>query len=210
MFAGIVETTAPIRAARPARGARMVSIEKPQRWKLAKGESISVDGICTTVLSSTPRSFSVSYMPETLRKTTAGTFIKGKRVNLERSLSLSSRVEGHFVTGHIDARSQVATTPKRARQGFFLTLILPSALMRYVTLHGSLAVNGVSLTVARINGRRVTMALIPHTLSHTNLGALKKGDAVNVEVDLAARYLLSGRGYARLTRDAKKTLRKRN
>jgi len=82
--------------------------------------------------------------------------------------------------------------------------------MRYVTLHGSLAVNGVSLTVARINGRRVTMALIPHTLSHTNLGALKKGDAVNVEVDLAARYLLSGRGYARLTRDAKKTLRKRN
>src|SRR3989338_7879443 len=204
MFAGIVETTAPIRAARPARGARMVSIEKPQRWKLAKGESISVDGICTTVLSSTPRSFSVSYMPETLRKTTAGTFIKGKRVNLERSLSLSSRVEGHFVTGHIDARSQVATTPKRARQGFFLTL------MRYVTLHGSLAVNGVSLTVARINGRRVTMALIPHTLSHTNLGALKKGDAVNVEVDLAARYLLSGRGYARLTSDAKKTLRKRN
>src|SRR3989338_8948717 len=152
MFAGIVETTAPIRAARRARGSLAVSIEKSRRWRLAKGERGSVDGICTTGLSSTPRPY--------------------------------------FVSGHVDASARVISLSKTARRGFLLPLALSKALMRFIALHGSLAVNGVSLTVARLAGARITVALIPHTVLRTNLGALKKGDRVNVEVDLAARYIL--------------------
>ena len=210
MFAGIVEAVGTVETITPRRSGLSVLIRTPKGWKLQTGQSVAVDGICTTVVGKDARLFCIELMPQTLQKTTARMWRKGTRVNLERSLRFGNRIEGHFVQGHIDARAKVASVLKNKKHGHVLTVLLPQTLMRFIPLHGSLAVNGVSLTITRARKRRISVALIPHTIAHTNLGTLAKGDDVNIEVDLAARYILSGRGYARLTRDATKTLRKRN
>lgn len=189
MFTGIIEATGKVKAAKSVRGNRVLEIGKPRAWKLANGQSVSVDGICSTVVSSTPDTFRVEYMPETLKKTTAGGFLRGTRVNLERSLTLEKFVDGHLVLGHVDGKARVVGAVDNSN-GYLLTISLPAEISDYIALHGSFALNGVSLTVARKGARTATVALIPHTLSHTNLGSLKKGDYANLEIDLIARYAL--------------------
>jgi 3,4-dihydroxy 2-butanone 4-phosphate synthase/3,4-dihydroxy 2-butanone 4-phosphate synthase/GTP cyclohydrolase II len=133
-------------------------------------------------------SFDVEYMPETLTKTTATQFKKGRTVNLERSLTFGQRIDGHPVQGHVDLAAPLREvgTKGASRE---LTFKLPAQVARRVALHGSIAVNGVSLTVARKHGPNVTVALIPHTIKETNLGALAVGDTVNIETDHSAAYL---------------------
>src|SRR3989344_2566093 len=177
MFSGIVETEGKC---------KRVRIQKPRGWKLDLGESISVDGICSTIASTGQNYFEVEYMPQTLSKTTAALFEKGAILNLEHSLKYGDRIHGHFVAGHVDIRARVVGIEKDGRSRL-VRVQLPRTLSRYVVSHGSIAVNGVSLTVARKSDTSFTVALIPHTLEATNLANLKTGDAVNIECDVLAR-----------------------
>jgi riboflavin synthase len=193
MFTGIIQATSKVTVAKKAGTVVQVRITKPQKptaWKLALGQSISIDGICSTVTAQRKNEFEVEYMPETLLKTTAGSFEKDTLVNLERSLTLSDFIDGHVVQGHVDARAKVAAVEIEGNTRR-ITIELPKDLVRYVAALGSIAINGVSLTVARLSGTKATVALIPHTLTHTNLGQLKAGDRVNIEVDVMARYIVA-------------------
>jgi riboflavin synthase len=194
MFTGIVQKTAKVISAESRGKSRIVHIEKPAGWRVKHGASIAVNGVCSTMRASGASYMEFEYMPETLSKTTSGIVKKGDVVNLERSLRLHEVVDGHFVQGHVDARGEViAVRTEGASKELFVRV--PRSLMRFVALKGSVTVNGVSLTVHVIKGDTFGVSLVSHTLAHTNLGMLKKGSLVNVEVDLIARYLarLTGR-----------------
>ena len=186
MFTGIVEATGRVKKTGETKRIKRVRIGAPRGWKLELGASVNVDGICSTVVKTQKSYFEVEYMPETLSKTTAASFTEGRLLNLERSLKYGDRIDGHPVQGHVDCATPVR---ERVQRGASLELtIRPNAtLARSATLHGSIAINGVSLTIARKHGPNITVALIPYSLKHTNLGALKKGDMVNVEFDHSLR-----------------------
>ena len=169
---------------------RRVRVPLPRGWKVSLGQSVMIDGICTTVVARAKGFFEVELMPETLAKTTAGTFARDTLVNLERSLTLSAALDGHIVLGHVDATARLLKR-KDAGGSRTLTFALPAALAKFVAPIGSIAVNGVSLTVARVSKTSFEVALIPFTLAHTNLGSLKEGDEVNLEADVLARYAVA-------------------
>jgi|SRR5665213_1237069 len=188
MFAGIVEKKGRVKAIEKKNRILCVRIEAPRSWKLALGASVNVDGICSTVVKKGQGFFDVEYMPETLSKTTAASFTRGTLVNLERSLIYGQRIDGHLVQGHVDCATAILAITKKGSSREF-TIKLSAALARGAALHGSIAINGVSLTIAKKHGPNITVALIPYTLTHTNLGALKVGDAVNIEFDDSPGYL---------------------
>jgi riboflavin synthase len=164
----------------------------------AVGDSIAVSGCCLTVVEVRADRFAVEVVPETLSRTTLGGWGAGEPVNLERSLRLDQRLGGHLVQGHVDGVGTVRrVTPEG--EGRRVVIEVPAALARFVAEKGSVAVDGVSLTVAAVEGATCEIALIPHTLAVTVAGAYAPGRAVNVEVDLLARYLdrlLAERGVA--------------
>ncbi len=205
MFTGIIERTASVKRVEMRGRAKAVTLSKPASWKLKKGQSVNVSGICSTVVSSSATSFTVEYMPETLRVTTAASFIKGTNVNLERSLKYGDRMDGHLVSGHIEGVGKVGKVEKEGRS-LLLSIKVPALLGRYALERGSITIEGVSLTVARRHGPWVTVALVPHTLSHTRLGQLSVDDSVNIETDIRHRALIKPR--ARVTSYATKPLRK--
>ena len=188
MFAGIIQKTAAIQAVATQGEGRVVRITKPAGWKLKAGVSVAVDGICSTVVRTDRATFTVEYMPETLRCSTARFFKRSSLVNLERSLLFGAPIDGHFVQGHVEGTAKVARIAARGNSRD-LTLRIPRALVRFIATKGSITINGVALTVARMRGSECTVALIPYTLAHTDLGALETGDHVNLETDLLARYL---------------------
>lgn len=196
MFSGIVQATARVGSARMCGRCRRVEIRTPRDWKLSLGESVNINGVCSTVVASGAKSFAVEYMPHTLKRTTAFALVADSTVNLERSLKWGGRVHGHFVAGHVDARARVVQTEKEGRSRL-VTFSIPPTLSKYVTPRGSVAINGVSLTVARQGKNKFSVALIPHTLAATNLDLLTKGSMVNLECDMLARY-------GRLNRHAKR------
>lgn len=186
MFTGIITRTAPIVSVSKD-GGLSVRIKTPRGWKLARGESANVDGICSTVARLSPTWFEVDYVPATLKKTTAQHFKSGMRVNLERSLRRGDRVSGHFVLGHVDARVRVLRVSRRAQHPT-ITIALPSPLRRFIRPRGSVAISGVSLTVAKVSRASFSVALIPYTTAHTTLPTLLRGSWANMEVDVLARY----------------------
>lgn len=188
MFAGIIEKKARVLATERSGRMLRVQIEKPRAWKLALGQSVDVDGICSTVVTSSATSFEVEYMPETLSKTSASTFKKGRVVNLERSLKYGQRIDGHPVQGHVDTTAPVRDVVRKGRSRE-ITIKPNATLARQAFLHGSIAINGVSLTIAQKHGPNLSVALIPHTIKTTNLGSLRVGDAVNIEFDHSTAYL---------------------
>src|SRR3989344_1852920 len=190
MFAGITQAVGSVVSASTQSRCRTVRIRTPRGWRLTTGQSVSVDGICSTVVRRSATFFEVTYMPETLSKTTAASFSEGALLNLERSLKLSDFVDGHLVAGHVDASARIVAV-KATGSSKTLTIELPKELKAYVSARGSVAINGISLTVAHKEGRMVTVALVPFTLAHTNLKGLEKGDKVNVEIDLLTRSLVS-------------------
>lgn len=192
MFAGIIEKKARVLSFEPHRQLLRVRIEKPRAWTLALGQSVSVDGICSTVVKSSASAFEVEYMPETLRKTIAGSFKKGRAVNLERSLKFGQRIDGHPVQGHVDTTASILEIRSEGSSKE-LTIKPDASLARRAFEHGSIAINGVSLTIAKKHGSNLTIALIPHTLKTTNLGSLRVGDEVNIEFDHSAEYLAAVR-----------------
>lgn len=189
MFTGIIEKTSRILSAETRGRCRRVTLEKPEGWKLAPGESISIDGICSTVTARTRDRFDVEYMPETLSKTTAALFTAGRIVNLERSLRYGDRVHGHFVAGHVDGRGRIVAVKKEGRTRM-IRVSKAAHCAAYLHKKGSVAINGVSLTIVATHARTFDVALIPYTLSKTSLRFLEAGTEVNIECDMLARYNL--------------------
>lgn len=159
---------------------------------IAVGASIACDGCCLTATAVEPAPegaiFAVDVSNETLSRTTLGTFVPGRRVNLERPLTLQDELGGHLVTGHIDGRAEITNVGPDGN-GLRYTLACPEPLRRYVAIKGSVALDGVSLTVAALGEAGFEVALIPHTLAATTFGERRAGDLVNLEVDLFARYI---------------------
>ena len=189
MFTGLVEEQGRIaRVEEQAGGRRFWIAATHVLTDAAIGDSIAVDGCCLTVVALESDVFAVDLVPETLARTSFGARAVGDRVHLERSLRLDQRLGGHLVQGHIDGvGTVVALVPQGG--GMWLTLELPAELARFVAEKGSLAVDGISLTVARVAGRHCEIALIPHTVEHTHVGRYAPGTRVNLEVDLVARYV---------------------
>ncbi len=188
MFGGIVAAVGTVRAAKPARGGLRLVVDAGRLGlkDVATGDSIAVNGACLTVVARKGRMFQADVSRETIACTTG--FAAGQHVNLEKALRASDRLGGHLVSGHVDGTGTVVRT-KAAGGNRLLAVRAPKALAKYVARKGSIAVNGVSLTVNAVNGAEFEVNLIPHTLSASNLGELRKGDPVNLEVDMLARYV---------------------
>lgn len=190
MFTGIVEAVGTIGAIMRKNDDAHVRIAAGalDLADVALGDSIAVDGICLTVSALVADGFEVDLSGETLERTTLGRRRIGDRVNLEKALALGERLGGHLVSGHVDAVGHVRGREQDGRS-VILTIETPRALGRYIAEKGSICVDGVSLTVNRVDGARLAVNLIPHTLETTTLGLLEPGDDVNLEVDMLARYL---------------------
>ena len=188
MFTGVVAAVGRIAAAAPARGGARLRVEAGglPMDDVAVGDSIAVNGVCLTVVALDRAVFEADVSLETL-DCTAG-FPTGARVNLEKALRLSDRLGGHLVSGHVDAVGKVARF-ELAGDNRLLAVAAPADLVKYIARKGSIAVNGVSLTVNAVNGAEFDVNLIPHTLQATNLDGLTIGSRVNLEVDLLARYV---------------------
>ncbi len=189
MFTGIIQHLVPIHSIQKNRGGIQLGITRPKSWKtLQKGESIAVDGVCLTLSSQSANTLRFDVMSQTTKLTTLASICRGSMVNVERSLRASDPIGGHVVTGHVDAVGAVSERihgPNDDR----LTITLLRELLKYCPARGSIAINGVSLTIAEISTMNVTVALVGYTSKHTNLGLLNRGDSVNIEIDLVARYL---------------------
>jgi riboflavin synthase len=188
MFTGIVEATGRVREVVPGQQGASVVIEAGalDLSDVRVGDSIAVNGCCLTVVALSPAAFRVDVSRETLECTSG--FEAGAVVNLEKALRLMDRLGGHLVSGHVDGRGEV-TRKEQVVESWLLEIRVPAELTKYVARKGSIAVNGVSLTVNRVHADRLEVNLIPHTLEVTNLGALGPGAQVNLEVDMLARYL---------------------
>ena len=189
MFTGIVEETGEVIALdRSAGGARLTVKASLVTGDLQPGDSIAVNGCCLT--STGPREGVLAFdlLDETLQRTNLGSLIPGSLVNLERALAANARLGGHFVQGHIDCAAPVIAFEKSGAD-HRLEIALPREFARYVAFKGSIAVNGVSLTVAELKAGSFVIWLIPHTLEITNLGALQAGGLVNLECDMLAKYV---------------------
>ena len=188
MFTGLVETVGEIRQVVPLGEGRRLSVATPWAGELAIGDSIAVDGCCLTVVERGPTTFVVEAVRETLARTVTGDYAPGRAVNLERALAVGDRLGGHFVQGHVD---QVATVRsiERAGENRYIALELPPDGRELAAPRGSIAVDGVSLTILAATPDGVRLSIIPHTWDRTTLGRRAAGDRVNVEYDLIARYL---------------------
>jgi riboflavin synthase len=189
MFTGLVEATGVVSALAPrGPGIRLALQAQLGGEPIALGESIAVDGACLSVDAIVSGGFEVDASAETLARTTLGGLRAGSRVHLERALRASDRLGGHLVTGHIDGVGRVAER-KQTGDALWMSFLVPAELQRFVAEKGSIAVDGVSLTVNAVGPASFEVTLIPHTLSKTKLAVLQTGDPVNLEVDLIARYL---------------------
>lgn len=187
MFTGLVESTGLLlRRAERGPGVRL-GFEAPLEG-LAIGESISVSGACLTVVETAPRGFDVDVTVETLERTTLGRLAPGDPVNLERALRAGDRLGGHFVAGHVDGLAEVLSV-ERAGEALDVRIATGPALLRYVASKGSVALDGVSLTVNAVEAGSFSIMLIPHTLAVTTLRDIRPGRTLNLEVDLVARYV---------------------
>jgi riboflavin synthase len=192
VFTGLVSAAATVVARRSAPGGTLLSVERPAFSADVKaGESIAVSGVCLTVVPPVDaKVLSFDLSPETLARTTLGALAVGARVNLERALLPTERLGGHIVAGHVDGTAEVLGVARDGDSWTF-TFSLPNALARYVVPKGSIAVDGVSLTIAALREGAFDVAVIPHTFAATTLGDRRKGDRVNLEVDVLGKYVES-------------------
>ena len=204
MFTGIVEEIGEVLDLRRTDEVVVLTVRGPTVTSDARpGDSIAVNGVCLTVTDlASPDTFRVELVPETLARSSLAGVARGTRVNLERAVALGGRLGGHIVQGHVDGVSTLLDRNPGARSDE-LRFGLPPGLARYVVEKGSITVDGVSLTVAATDGATFAVALIPTTLAHTTLGARSRGDTVNLEVDVVAKYVerLVG-GYEPVARSA--------
>lgn len=189
MFTGIIEEIGIVKNFSLSGKTALIVVECQKVLQDTKvGDSIAVNGVCQTVTSMTANTFSAQISSETLSVTTLSKLRTGERVNLERALTLSSRLGGHIVSGHVDGLAKIQNIQKMA-EFYNLKFEVPSDLSKYIVKKGSVTINGISLTVADIVLNDFSVAIIPHTFENTNLSALKSGDFVNIEVDILAKYV---------------------
>ena len=189
MFTGIIEELGKIKDFKLLSNGAKLTIEcKNILSDIKIGDSICVNGVCQTVTEYNSTSFSVMLSNETLKITTVSCAKLGDYVNLERALTLTSRLGGHIVSGHIDCTGKLVNTEKQA-DFYNLQFEIPESQVKYVVYKGSVAINGISLTVADINKNIITVAIIPHTFENTVLKYLRDGDFVNIETDIMAKYV---------------------
>lgn len=208
MFTGLVETTGRVAAIERSGGEARLRVEAPFAADLDRGESVAVDGVCLTATRRTGRRFECVVSPETLGRTTLGLKVAGDRVNLERALRLGDRLGGHLVQGHVDGVGIVESVRPEG-SGSRVAVGFPAALGECIVLKGSIAVDGVSLTVASRGPRTFEVALVPETLAITRLGEYAPGTPVNLEVDMMGRYVVEylkgrqpeGRPHPAVTRE---------
>ncbi|HET8554627.1 MAG TPA: riboflavin synthase [Rhodanobacteraceae bacterium] len=190
MFTGIVQSVGRIARLEPRGGDVRLHVDTVDLdlADVALGDSIAVSGCCLTVVSLAERGFAADVSNESLSLTTLGKLKSGDPVNLEKALRLADRLGGHLVSGHVDGLGKVVSVTTDGRSQRW-TFEVPEALARYIAHKGSVTIDGTSLTVNEVDGTRFGVNLIPHTVEHTSFHARKAGDAVNIEVDVVARYI---------------------
>jgi riboflavin synthase len=190
MFTGIVEEVGRVRAIdhRPT-GARLTIGCTTVVEDATPGSSIAVNGVCLTALNPTASTFEADLAPETLNRTNLGALRLGSLVNLERPLQVAGRLSGHVVQGHVDGTGEFLSFDLLGDNNWWLKILIPEELDRYIVYKGSIAIDGISLTVAAIENRVVSVTIIPHTYEQTSLRDHRPGDRVNLECDILAKYV---------------------
>jgi riboflavin synthase len=190
MFTGIVEEVGTVaRLARKSAGARLTIACSSILEDVAIGASIAVNGACVTAVELSSSEFSADLSPETLKRTNLGDLDTGSAVNLERPLRFNGRLDGHFVLGHVDGTAKIVSLDALGDDNWWLRLRVPPELTRYIVSKASVAVDGISLTIAGIQDDVVEFTIIPQTYAHTALPSRKPGTRVNLEVDILAKHL---------------------
>src|ERR1700733_14034446 len=191
MFTGIIEEVGRVSSVLSANGKRRITVSATHLTReLKKGDSIAVSGVCLTAIGITSKSFAADLAAETWARTSLSRLKKDALVNLELPMRADGRFGGHIVQGPVDGTGKFISLERIAHaQDYWLNIEIPPDLARYVIYKGSLSIEGISLTVAKINGIKVTVAIIPHTAEMTNLTSLGTGDPVNLEVDMIAKYV---------------------
>jgi len=191
MFTGIIEEVGRIAKIEQRGENRRVTIESRAASKeLRTGDSVAVSGVCLTAINIKPDSFSADLAPETWTRTSFSRIHEGALVNLELPMKANGRFGGHVVQGHVDGVGKLIALERISdSENFSLRIEIPSEIERYTVFKGSICIEGISLTVARLEGPECTVAIIPHTVEMTNLKSLKPGDPLNLEADLIAKYV---------------------
>lgn len=191
MFTGIIEEVGKVAKIEQRGENRRMTIAAPEAPReLEIGHSVAVSGVCLTALDIKPKSFSADLAPETWARTSFSRMHEGALVNLELPMKADGRFGGHIVQGHVDGVGTLIELERiKDSENWWLHIEIPSEIEKYTVFKGSICIEGISLTVARIEGNRCTIAVIPHTVEMTNLGSLKAGDPVNLEADLIAKYV---------------------
>lgn len=198
MFTGLVEVVGELVERKPTSGGFRLRIATAIAPELAPGDSVAVNGVCLTVILAEETELHADVGPETVRVTTLGSLQRGCRVNLERPLRADSRFGGHFVQGHVDAIGHIEEL--RADAEFhWMTVSFPGHLAAYIVHKGSIAVDGISLTVAGLGADRFDVMVVPYTMMHTNLGGAQIRDKVNLECDMVGKYVVRAAELAGLT-----------
>ena len=192
MFTGIIEETGEVETLDPRPSGALLRVRCRRVLEDAReGSSLAVNGVCLTAVELRPDSFAADVSAETLRRSNLGELRRGALVNLERPLAASGRFGGHIVQGHVDATGELLDLEEQAAGHFWLRVRFPRELARYIVGKGSIAVDGISLTVAAVEDNVFAAAIIPHTWRSTNLRVRRPGDRLNLEADILAKYLES-------------------
>jgi riboflavin synthase len=191
MFTGIIEEVGKVAKIEQHGENRRITVEAARAPKeLGTGHSVAVSGVCLTALDIKPKSFCADLAPETWARTSFSRMHEGALVNLELPMKADGRFGGHIVQGHVDGVGKLVELKRiKDSENWWLHIEIPAEIERYTVFKGSICIEGISLTVAKLEGNRCTIAIIPHTVEMTNLGSLKPGDPVNLEADLIAKYV---------------------
>lgn len=188
MFTGLVECTGEVRVLNPIEGGARLTLSIPFADELVLGESVAVNGCCLTVDLIDGRDVGFDLLTQTMRVTNLGSLVPGDIVNLERAMKANDRLGGHFVMGHVDCRGLVLVV-EPVGQDYRVEVEIPAEMARYCIDKGSVCMDGISLTIARLDGNKLEFWITPHTFKRTNLQRRSPGNAVNIEVDMLAKYV---------------------
>jgi riboflavin synthase len=204
MFTGLIEAVGEVAEVKPIQTGYRLRLATAIAPDLAAGDSLSVNGVCLTVVAADGDGVHADISPETARVSTLGSLQRGALVNLERPLRADARLGGHFVQGHVDATGTVEEI-RSDSESFWVTIRFPALLAPYIVRKGSIAVNGISLTVAGVDDRHFDVQIIPYTWEHTNLRLVKQGETVNIECDILGKYVVRVAELAGMTTKPKTT-----
>jgi riboflavin synthase len=189
MFTGIVETLGEVAEVKPTPSGFRLRVTTPLSTDLTPGDSLAVNGVCLTVVAADASGVHMDVSPETLRVSALGALKRGTSVNLERPLRVDGRIDGHFVQGHVDATGSIEEL-RQDGDAWWVTVKFPPSLASQIVRKGSIAVDGISLTVAGVDDKRFDVQVIPYTWEHTNLRFARVNDLVNLECDMLGKYVL--------------------